>query len=87
MSESILTYIMLYLLFSVALIWETSLAMLKKRKITPFLPFLLLGILASFQAASIFYDLFEKVIWGFIEFAFMANLIWVFAILRKKQNE
>lgn len=79
--SSILTYVLIYLFFAIILIWKTYLLMLEARKISVLLPFFFISIATCFQAAFIFYDLFEWFIWGFIEFTFLTSLIWIFAIL------
>ncbi len=75
---SILTYAILYITFSIILIWKTNLLMLETKRIWVLLPFFIFGILICFRAVFIFYSLFEKFVWVFIELVSLISLIWIF---------
>lgn len=86
MDASILVYMSIYLIFSIILIWKTSLLMLEIKKIEILLPFFIFGILICFQAGFIFYSLFERFVWASIEIIFLVSLIWIFIILWRENK-
>ena len=84
---SILIYTILYITFSIILVWKTNLLMLETKKIWILFPFFIFGITICFRAVFIFYSLFEKTIWVSIEFVALVCLIWIFIILWRRINE
>jgi hypothetical protein len=48
-------HVVLYLVFSVFILWKASLLMIEKKNIALFLPFFLVGIVLCFKAGLLFY--------------------------------
>lgn len=70
--------------FALIILWETAVAMLKKRKISGFLPFFLLGIILSFYSSFILFETFLNQVWLILESLILFNLIWILVSIRRK---
>lgn len=82
---SVILSIMVYIVFSIMIIWGTSLLIIEKKKITPFLPFLLIGFTFCFYAAFIFYDILNGSIGLILEMMCSISLIWIIVIFVRRK--
>lgn len=64
--------------FSVIVLWVTIHNMLSGKSIKNFLPFFLLGIILSFYAGAIMFELFFSSIWVVLESMILLSLVWIF---------
>ena len=72
---------------SVILIWLSSVIMVTSRNILYFLPFLIFGIIYSFEGALTFYEVNNKELeWIFSEIFSIALLLWLFLNLFRKDE-
>jgi len=78
--------IFMFLFASIIIIWQTTEAMIKKKKIVLFLPFFIVGILFCFRAAFLFYELPPALFLGSLKILFLIILIWIFIIIRRKND-
>ena len=86
MGTTIWVDVFLFLTSSMILIWKTNLSMLEIRKIWVLSPFYVFGILICFKAIFVFFELFENIVWGFLEMTFFMSLVLVFIILRRENK-
>ena len=74
----ILLMMVIQLIFSITILWKAGLLAIKKKKISLFLPFLVIGILFGLSASFIFHNiLFDRFVWIGIELSFFIALIAV----------
>ena len=78
--------IFIYLTVSIIIIWKSTTAMLKKKRIGLFLPFFAVGILFCFNSAFIFYELPPKYFFAASKFLLLLILLWILIIIRR-ENE
>lgn len=72
---------------SVILIWLSSVIMVTSRNILYFLPFLIFGIIYSFEGALTFYEVNNKELeWIFSEIFSIVLLLWLFLNLFRKDE-
>ena len=74
-----------FLFASIILIWQTTEAMIKRKKIVLFLPFFIAGILFCFRAAFLFYEFPPTLFLGPLKSLFLIILIWIFIIIRREK--
>ena len=72
-----------YLILAVIIIWQSSILMIRKGNITYFLPFLLFGLLFSFKAAFLFYDLMTDIVVDILRIFDFILLLWSLWALNK----
>lgn len=70
--------------FALVILWDTTLAMLKRKSISGFLPFFALGMVLTVYSGFIFFEIFLNQAWLILEFLIFFNLAWIFLRLRRK---
>lgn len=76
----------MYLIFAIIIIWETSLLMIERKKITIFLPFLFISVVFCFYAAFTFFDVFRGNAGLVLESMRSVSLIWIMVNFIRKGN-
>lgn len=84
MDTTILISVIMEIIFSVLIIWKTILVMIEKKKISLFMPFLIVGVAFCFYSSFILYGIYETVLWIFYESLLLISLIWISMIVRRK---
>lgn len=88
-------HVVVYLVFSIFILWKASLLMIERKNIALFLPFYLVGIVLCFKAGLIFYlpenPSFNDAIMAqfglMVARVFLAiALIWIFIIFWRKNG-
>lgn len=74
-------HIFVYLIFGVIFIWESLTTMIKKAKIFHFMPFYLIGKVASLGGAFILYNANSFLNFSFLKFLEIISLIWILSLL------
>jgi energy-coupling factor transporter transmembrane protein EcfT len=70
-----------YLLFSIVVFWRSIISMIEKKNVYAFLPFVMIGILACFHAAFIFYQIIDIFWWAVFGSLYLVFLLWIIAII------
>ena len=78
--------IFIYFIASVIIIWRSTAAMIEKKRIDLFSPFLIAGILFYFNAALIFYELQPRYFFAASKFLFLLILFWILIIIKRKNG-
>ena len=86
MDTTILIAIIMEIIFSVIILWKTTLIMIEKKKIPSFAPFFIVGVAFCFYASFIFYEIYETTFWMFYELLLLTSVIWILMILRGRKN-
>jgi len=73
--------IIIFLLTSVIVLWKTVSSMIDRKRITAFLPFLIIGILMLFRAAFVFYELFDVLVWSILKYLNIIFMTWILIYL------
>lgn len=83
MDITILVAVFMQVIFSIIILWKTILIMIEKKKIFPFMPFLIVGVAFCFYTSFIIYGIYETTLWIFYESLLLMSLIWIVMIVRR----
>jgi hypothetical protein len=86
MDISLIVYVIVYAVFAILMIWKTASMMIEDKNMGQFLPFFLVGVIASFQAAFTFYELYHFSVWVSIELLYVIVIGWIFAIIARRKE-
>jgi len=81
-----IVYTVLHMIFSILILWKTSLMMIDKKRIIIFLPFVLVGFLFTFKSAFTFFGLFNTIVWVYVEVIYSIVFIWLLINIWRNQN-
>jgi hypothetical protein len=78
MVYEVLSLVVITFLFSGIILWVSLENMISKKSISSFLPFFFLGLVLSFYAATIAFELFFTSVWALLESSVLLSLVWIF---------
>ena len=81
----VLVLSIIYVVFAILILWKTSLLIIETKNMSLFLSFVFVSVAICFAAAFTFHSIFIQWFWMFVELLFVLFLLWVLAILRRKQ--
>jgi len=82
MAHDLIIYSGIMLVYSIVILWITSLSMIRDKCIKDYLGFFILGMVLVFQSSLIAFHVFLNMIWFFFEAVVFFTLIWIFFTLK-----
>ena len=75
------------MILAILLIWISTKFMVKTKKVFPFLPFFVAGVLFILSGSFGFYAIFDQKAWFLIEILWPPLILGIITILWGKQND
>jgi len=83
MAHDLIIFSGVTLVFSIIILWITSLSMIRDRSILDYMAFFVLGLVLVFQSSLMAFQFFWNMSWIFFEVIVFVNLLWIFFVLRR----